>query len=352
MIVEKFPKLTVEMFDPSRTPKTGQAIDGILYPHLENWPLLRRAPLDISTTACTDLVRHHQLTSDMQRVHPPHIPTEIMRTVLAIRDAGSLSKAADRLGLSQPAVTSQVKRLQCLIGGELFVRTPGGTTPTELGKLVIQQAQRMLEANDQLFYLSGALPGETALRLGLSSLFAERFLEKGPDQSRIFVYADHSSVIRKGVLDGYIDVGFFFASKANEGIPNYTVVDEIDWPIHWVRKQNFVLSPGSPIPIVTFPEDDWMTGPLINNDLSFRIVFHSPDFSTRLSAVRAGVGLSAVPSGFVPADLVEAKEYYLPKLKPIKAVLCTRLGIAQKKVAEILPLLRKHFLQECRTPDQ
>src|ERR1700761_8082031 len=94
----------------------------------------------------------------MLRNHLPHVPTEIMRTVVAINDVRSLSKAADLVGLSQPAVTAQIKRLQCLVGGELFLRTSVGTTPTELGKLVIEQAQRMLAANDQLFSLSGAHP--------------------------------------------------------------------------------------------------------------------------------------------------------------------------------------------------
>ena len=49
-----------------------------------------------------------------------NIPIEIVRTVVAIAETGSLSKAGERLGLSQPAVSSQVKRLQNLIGGAFF----------------------------------------------------------------------------------------------------------------------------------------------------------------------------------------------------------------------------------------
>ena len=84
-----------------------------------------------------------------------NIPIEIVRTVVAIAETGSLSKAGERLGLSQPAVSSQVKRLQNLIGGALFVKTANGTTTTELGKLALQQARRILEANDQLLRLGG-----------------------------------------------------------------------------------------------------------------------------------------------------------------------------------------------------
>src|ERR1700760_1230564 len=84
-----------------------------------------------------------------------NIPIEIVRTVVAISETGSLSKAAERLGLSQPAVSSQVKRLQNLVGGSLFLKTANGTTTTDLGKLALLQARRILEANDQLLRLGG-----------------------------------------------------------------------------------------------------------------------------------------------------------------------------------------------------
>ena len=49
-----------------------------------------------------------------------NIPIEIVRSVVAVSETGSLSKAGERLGLSQPAISSQIKRLQHLVGGPLF----------------------------------------------------------------------------------------------------------------------------------------------------------------------------------------------------------------------------------------
>jgi DNA-binding transcriptional LysR family regulator len=106
-----------------------------------------------------------------------NIPMEIVRTVVAISETGSLSKAGERLGLSQPAVSSQIHRLQSLIGGALFSKTANGTTTTELGKLALRQARRILEANDQLLRLGGNVEGPQPLRLGLSTLFLEKFLK-------------------------------------------------------------------------------------------------------------------------------------------------------------------------------
>jgi DNA-binding transcriptional LysR family regulator len=285
----------------------------------------------------------------MHKGHLPHIPTEIMRTVVVINETGSLTKAAERMGLSQPAITAQIKRLQSLIGGEIFTRTSSGTTTTELGRLVIQQARRILDANDQLFYLGGMRAGEQPIRLGLSALFASRLLERGKAYlpSNLFIYSDHSSVLRKGLADGYIDVACFFESRQATAAADYTVVSEVDWPWRWLRAKDFVLSPGSPIPLVTFPEDDWMISTLSDQGLSYRIVFNSPDFTARMCAVRAGIGLTATPLNVMPPELMEAKEYYLPALPPGKAVLCTRPGIERKQVDDVLKQLSRFFEDEC-----
>src|ERR1700712_4827913 len=105
-----------------------------------------------------------------------NIPIEIVRTIVAISETGSLSKAGERLGLSQPAVSSQIKRLQGLVGGLLFHKTANGTSTTELGKLALHQARRILEANDQLLRLGGNTEGPQPLRLGMSTLFVTEFM--------------------------------------------------------------------------------------------------------------------------------------------------------------------------------
>src|ERR1700743_2028408 len=94
-----------------------------------------------------------------------NIPLEIVRTVVAISETGSLSKAGERLGLSQPAVSAQVRRLQSLSAGSLSVKRATGTTTTEWGKLALQQARRILEANDQLLRLGGNNVSPQPLRL-------------------------------------------------------------------------------------------------------------------------------------------------------------------------------------------
>lgn len=274
-----------------------------------------------------------------------HIPIEIIRTVVAISETGSLSKAGERLGLSQPAISSQVKRLQAMIGGSLFVKTANGTTTTELGKLALHHARLILEANDQMLRLGGNTVGAQPLRLGLSTLFVPEFVRHHTRESLadIFIYTDHSAAIGKGLIDGYIDIACIYESEAIKAEVEELVINEFEEPLVWVRSNDFVLSPGAPIPILTWPGDDRMIRTMVKQGLSYRIVFNSPDFHAKLAALKAGIGITAIPQRMVPPDLICAKDYYLPPLPPIKALLCARLGLDSDRAWVVMKQLSVLF---------
>ncbi|WP_246820247.1 LysR family transcriptional regulator [Bradyrhizobium iriomotense] len=127
-----------------------------------------------------------------QRKGYVNIPTEIVRTAIAISETGSLSKAGELLGLSQPAISSQMKRLQNLVGGPLFERTSTGTALSDLGRIALQQARRMIEANDQLLRLSGNTDRSQPVRLGLNSLFATDFFKAQQSAGSLSAFSSRS----------------------------------------------------------------------------------------------------------------------------------------------------------------
>ena len=67
-----------------------------------------------------------------------------IRAVITVADGGSISRAAARLNLSQPAVTHAVKRVEDEIGFKLFDRSHSGMTPTAVGELVVRRASSAL----------------------------------------------------------------------------------------------------------------------------------------------------------------------------------------------------------------
>jgi DNA-binding transcriptional LysR family regulator len=96
---------------------------------------------------------------------------------VTIAEVGSFTKAARKLRLSQPAVTAQIRRLQVLVGGDLFAKTSSGMKLNHKGRLVLDLARKMLEANDQILSLTGGLGESQPLRIGISNVYVEKFLQ-------------------------------------------------------------------------------------------------------------------------------------------------------------------------------
>lgn len=87
-----------------------------------------------------------------------------LRALRAIADAGSLSRAAAQAGVSQPALTAQLRRIEETLGGQIFRRGRGGITPTPFGQFVLTRARAALAIVDEL--LDGGDPGSGPARLG------------------------------------------------------------------------------------------------------------------------------------------------------------------------------------------
>jgi DNA-binding transcriptional LysR family regulator len=70
----------------------------------------------------------------------------LLRTFVTVHRAGSFTRAAALLGLSQPAVTSQIRALERQLGRPLFLRQARGVTPTTIGDELAHKAAPHLDA--------------------------------------------------------------------------------------------------------------------------------------------------------------------------------------------------------------
>lgn len=105
------------------------------------------------------------------RSTPPYAgPMELelrhLRALQAVRDHGSLNRTAAALGVSQPALSNQLKRIEHSLGGTVFRRGTKGVEPTPYGEFVLAKARTALAAFDGIL---AARPDEApvrAVRLG------------------------------------------------------------------------------------------------------------------------------------------------------------------------------------------
>jgi DNA-binding transcriptional LysR family regulator len=269
-----------------------------------------------------------------------NIPTEIVRTVITISETGSFSKAAERLGLSQPGISAQIKKLQTLVGAPLFEKVSGGVIFTELGKIVLGQARRMLEANDQILALVCAPNESQPIRLGISNLYVEKFLEtcNGVPPS-VHITCDRSSKIRSGLAEGYVDVACIMNVQQSSG----SLVDSWHERYRWIRSESFLFNPRTPIPLISWPEHaatHLVIQVLQRRRIGYKLAFISSEHRARIAAAEAGVGFLTNPVRYAAKPLVVAEEQYLPPLPPIPAGIVVRHGVDMRRIEPVIEQLR------------
>lgn len=119
------------------------------------------------------LVLHSRTPPGRTALIPP--PTDKqLRAFHAVAETGSVTEAARRLGLTQPAVTVQVRTLERDRGVQLFARGPDGLTPTEAGAALHRVTRRLLRLyQDAADTLQGAADLTFGtLRIGADGPFA------------------------------------------------------------------------------------------------------------------------------------------------------------------------------------
>lgn len=81
------------------------------------------------------------------------------RIVVTISTTGSISAGAQELGLPQPSLTAQLRRIERAVGGNLFVRSRSGVTPTELGARLVPRLADLVRRADEVMAEALAVSG-------------------------------------------------------------------------------------------------------------------------------------------------------------------------------------------------
>ena len=104
------------------------------------------------------------------------IDLDLLRSLAAFDETGSLARAADRVGRTESAVSLQLKRLEGLLGHKLFTRLGRRLVLTDEGHGVLQHARRMLAMNDELVSAVSQRPLSGRLRIAASQDFGDDIL--------------------------------------------------------------------------------------------------------------------------------------------------------------------------------
>lgn len=136
----------------------------------------------------------------------------LLRSFLMVADSGSLAAAADRLGLTQAAVSLQMRALEQEFGGALFDRGGRGLVPNGRGRRLKPQAERLLGLYEEIragFLGDTGMTGEVAVGAVVSAMgaLARAVAELKRDHPRLEVrlVTGKSGELADQVIDGRLD---------------------------------------------------------------------------------------------------------------------------------------------------
>jgi DNA-binding transcriptional LysR family regulator len=111
--------------------------------------------------------------NQMLRVPAPSatLDIDVLRSVVAIAESGSIAAAAARVARTPAAVSMQVKKLEDMLGRALFERSHQGMRPTAEGERLLDYARRMIELNRAAMQAFSAPELEGRVSFGLVDSF-------------------------------------------------------------------------------------------------------------------------------------------------------------------------------------
>ncbi len=283
-----------------------------------------------------------------------NIPTELLRTLVAVVDLRSFTKAAQTLGVTQPAVSAQIKRLQTLLGTELLDKSAPGVSLTTAGDVVVNYARRLLSLNDQILDLAGPRPNTKTIRIGVTGDFAAAGISLGLASSRVrrpdlrfVVQSAYIDALLKDLREGTVDIAVW-VSATGPVLPT---------PLHWTEELVWVRAPATriepdrPVPLVSYGEECVFTRSamtaLSRANRVCELMYIGSSVIGIAAAVTAGFGVTVLPRSRADIPGVAIwEDAPLPKLPDIFSGIYVRDGAESedcREVAEtIAAALRPH----------
>jgi DNA-binding transcriptional LysR family regulator len=268
---------------------------------------------------------------------------ELLVTFLTVEQTGSFTQAAIRLGVRQPTVSQHIRRLEQQAGRTLIMRDTHSLSLTADGEAMVGFARTILAAHDRATaYFSGSRP-RGRLRIGMSDDLA---LTRLPQILRDFRHdyplvdfdltVDQSGLLHQRLEDDKLDV---FVGKRPRGEERGRLIKREH--LVWVGTPSTRLDLAKPIPLVVYPAPSLsrteMQRALNRARLPYRSACVCRGVNGLIAAVAAGVGISALASSLVPAQLTPLGPVHrLPELGSIDLVLLTNPRTERRPAVQAL----------------
>ena len=237
-----------------------------------------------------------------------------IKTFLWVARLGGFRKAADRLNLSQPAVSTRISKLEQELRVPLFERGPGELVLTKHGTLLLSYAEQMLFVEEEIKQrVANPSEADGLFRVGASETISQAWL---PDFLKAFseqyprvnvdLTVDISLNLRAELLERKLDLALLMGPVSEFSVEN-VVLPSFD--LHWYRSTLNPVTDLSRIPVISYSSKTRPYRELMS-ELSRRIgpklrIYASASLSASLKMIAAGIAVGPYPRALAH-DFLEA----------------------------------------------
>lgn len=261
---------------------------------------------------------------------PVNLPTNLLRSFVAIVDSGSMLNAAEQVFVTQSALSLQIKRLEEMLQQPLFTREGRRLVLTPAGQVLLEYARRALTLNDEAVSAVSLGQFSGPVRVGMVQDFAEtllsgllaRFAELHPDTqiyARVAGTAELMELLERGQLD--IVLGYA-AAEDRRAVKTSDML--------WFGRDELGHRPVIPLAVLEAPcrFREAATTALDEAGIRWRIAVETPNLSTLRAAVDAGLGLTCRTRMFLP-EVTDTAPGTLPELPKVAYIVRAKSDQAQ-----------------------
>jgi DNA-binding transcriptional LysR family regulator len=286
-----------------------------------------------------------------------------LRYFLAVAETLHFGRAAKKLGMAQPPLSQQIRRLETMLGAPLFERTTRGVTLTMAGAMLRERATatmtRLADDLEQTRRVARGEEGRLTFGFSGSVMFTElpaaiqRYRRAYP-QVEVRLRELWTSEQMPALADGSIDIGFLRDGEQRPELSLTPLLREsfqVALPAdHRLRRQRTV-DPASleDEPFVLFSRRmgnlayDRTIRCCLDAGFQPHIVQEAPQFPTLIRLVAAGLGVSLVPAGVATIAFPGAIFRPIRSKRWTSVDIGTRLDGTSATAAAFVGTVRAHF---------
>lgn len=271
---------------------------------------------------------------------------ERLRAFVAVAELKNFSRAAERLGLAQPTISIQVRRLEETVGFPLLDRKPSTVELTRDGEIMLAYARELLETIGRARLQFTQPPLEGSVRLGVVEDFNFAALpellsglRRRHRRFELFVVMASATDLFEQLRTNSLDL-VLAKRLVGDARGEYVCRQKMIWV------GNPEILEGDVVPLALTPPNtltrEIVLSALRHAGLRWSIRLEAPTTAVLHAAVVAGIGLTAFGVGVIPSDLLlSAGETGLPPLADAEFTLSVNQGSKDPVVAAFADLLRR-----------